>query len=120
MNDDPATPLRIGSRSSDARSPKMSTEGASDVASPGDAAHGRRHERHPEKPLRPSETAEPMPRVMRLPTVLRETGLARSTVYRMVAEHTFPAPVRLHARAIGWFYEDVEEWFASRPSTLRR
>ena len=120
MNDDSATPLRIGSRSADARSPKMSTEGSSDVASPGDAANGRTHQMHREKPLRSSEKAESVPRVMRLQAVLRETGLARSTVYRMVAEHTFPAPVRLSRRAIGWRQNDVEQWFASRPSTSRR
>ena len=95
----------------------MSTEGSSDVASPGDTVHNQRHDRDRE-PLRSSEKAESAPRVMRLQAVLRETGLARSTVYRMVAEHTFPAPVRLSRRAIGWRQNDVEQWFASRPGSV--
>ncbi|MEO8925184.1 MAG: AlpA family phage regulatory protein [Caldimonas sp.] len=56
---------------------------------------------------------------MRLPDVLQATGLARSTVYRMVAEHTFPAPVKLSRRAIGWSQNDVAHWVSSRPSTSR-
>lgn len=53
-----------------------------------------------EQPLRFAEEAEPMPRLIRLPDVLEATGLARSTVYRLVAEHRFPAPVKLAARAV--------------------
>ena len=42
-----------------------------------------------------------LPQIYRLHDVLKETGLGRSTVYRMVAEHTFPAPVKLAKRAVG-------------------
>lgn len=41
------------------------------------------------------EATESLQRFLRLPAVLQATGLGRSTVYRMVAEHTFPAPVKL-------------------------
>lgn len=58
-----------------------------------------------------------MPRLLRLPAVLQATGLARSTIYRMVAEHTFPSPVRLSKRAVGWRHEDVRQWEIRRPST---
>ena len=71
-----------------------------------------------------SVTAQPqamrsLPQIVRLPDVLKETGLGRSTVYRMVAEHTFPAPVRLAKRAVGWRHDDVREWTIGRPSTSR-
>ena len=72
------------------------------------------------EPLPSAEWAGPIPPIMRLPDVLEATCLSRSTVYRMVAEHTFPAPVRLSRRAIGFLRNDVEQWFASRPSTSRR
>jgi len=35
--------------------------------------------------------------LMRMPTVMRWTGLARSTIYRLIAEDKFPAPVVLAA-----------------------
>jgi prophage regulatory protein len=60
---------------------------------------------------------EPLPRVLRLPAVLLATGLGRSTVYRMIAERTFPAPVKLAKRAVGWRQDDVRNWTSGRPST---
>jgi len=70
---------------------------------------------HPSHP----RAAEPLPRFLRLPAVLQATGLARSTVYRMMAEHTFPAPVKLAKRAVGWRHDDVREWTNGRPITSR-
>ena len=66
-----------------------------------------------------TEGIEALPQLLRLPAVLRVTGLARSTVYRMVAEHTFPAPVKLAKRAVGWRHDDVRTWTMGRPSTSR-
>ena len=72
------------------------------------------------KPRTPSpETRESMPPILRLPAVLQATGLARSTVYRMISEHTFPAPVKLNKRAVGWRHDDVRQWTMGRPSTSR-
>jgi len=67
--------------------------------------------------LRSAKWVGPIPPFMRLPAVLQATGLARSTVYRMVAEHTFPAPVKLAKRAVGWRHDDVRRWSDARPST---
>ena len=57
----------------------------------------------------------PDPMFLRLPAVLRLTGLGRSTVYRMIAEDRFPAPVLLATRAVAWRRKDIEAW-----SELRR
>ena len=53
---------------------------------------------------------------LRLPSVIRRTGLARSTIYRQVAAHQFPAPVKLARRAIGWRTSDVDDWSQKRIS----
>ena len=66
-----------------------------------------------------AETIESLPQLLRLPAVLQATGLSRSTLYRMVAEHTFPAPVRLAKRAVAWRQEGVRQWSLGRPSTSR-
>lgn len=60
-----------------------------------------------------------LPLIVRLPYVLKTTGLGRSTVYRMVAERTFPAPVRLAKRAVGWRHDDITQWTSGRRSTAR-
>ena len=65
------------------------------------------------------ELQDSPPIFLRLPAVLRATGLGRSTVYRMVAEHKFPAPVKLGSRAVGWRHDDVRQWTIGRPSTSR-
>ena len=39
------------------------------------------------------DVGRPMPYLLRLPVVLQVTGLGRSTLYKMVAEDAFPAPV---------------------------
>ena len=39
-----------------------------------------------------------MPVFLRMPTVMRMTGLGRSTIYRLIADRKFPSPVRLGPR----------------------
>ena len=53
--------------------------------------------------------------LLRLRKVLEVTGLGRSTVYRMMSERTFPPPLKLGRRAVGWKSADVEQWTLSRP-----
>jgi len=53
----------------------------------------------------------------RLPTVLKMTGLGRSTIYRWIADGSFPPPVRLGPRAVAWRWSDLDEWTCSRSTT---
>ena len=53
---------------------------------------------------------------LRLSSVVRRTGLARSTLYRLIAEGKFPAQVRLSGRAVGWRVSDIDRWSQARPS----
>jgi prophage regulatory protein len=57
-----------------------------------------------------------MPTFLRMHDVMRVTGLARSTLYRMMAEQCFPAPCRLGLRAVGWRSDDIAQWSRSRPA----
>jgi len=53
---------------------------------------------------------------VRMRSVIRMTGLCRSTIYRLVAQDKFPSPVRLAARAIAWRRIDLERWSEARPT----
>lgn len=53
-------------------------------------------------------------RIMRRPEVEVVTALSRSTLYSMIAEGTFPKPVRLGKRAVGWPESVVAKWLESR------
>lgn len=52
-------------------------------------------------------------RIIRLKTVLARTGLSRSTLYRKIAEGTFPRRVRISANGAGWHESDINRWVAS-------
>lgn len=53
-------------------------------------------------------------RMLRRPEVESRTGLSRSTIYAMMTEGTFPKPVRLGKRAVGWPESVIAEWLDSR------
>ncbi|MBA4343702.1 MAG: AlpA family transcriptional regulator [Methylibium sp.] len=55
------------------------------------------------------------PKFFRLPMVLQITGLGRSTIYRLIAKHQFPEPVRIADRAVAWRQVDLETWIEGRP-----
>ena len=55
-----------------------------------------------------------MDRVMRLPEVLETVGLSRSRIYVLIADGTFPVPMKLGARAIGWRESVIKQWLADR------
>lgn len=39
-----------------------------------------------------------------------QLNLSRSSIYKMIADGTFPKPIKLGRRAVGWRAEDVQEW----------
>lgn len=49
-------------------------------------------------------------RIIRLKTVLARTGLSRSTLYRKVADGTFPAQLRISFHGAGWRESDIDRW----------
>ena len=58
-------------------------------------------------------------RIVRLPDVLARTGLARSTIYVRLAQGSFPQPVQLGARAVGWIESEVDEWLRQQIAASR-
>jgi prophage regulatory protein len=57
------------------------------------------------------------PILLRLPTVMRITGLARSTIYKLISQNQFPVPIRLSKRAVAWLHCEIENWVSSRVRT---
>lgn len=51
-------------------------------------------------------------RIIRLQTVLARTGLSRSTLYRKIAEGTFPCQIRISVHGAGWRESAIERWIA--------
>ncbi|MFO1098699.1 MAG: AlpA family phage regulatory protein [Xanthobacteraceae bacterium] len=55
-------------------------------------------------------------RIIRLKTVLGRTGLSRSTIYRKIAEGTFPPQIRISINGTGWRESDINRWIADPAS----
>lgn len=53
-------------------------------------------------------------RLMRLAKVMDSTGLARSTIYKLIGAKEFPKPVPLVGRSVGWVESEVHDWIKDR------
>jgi len=53
---------------------------------------------------------EAVDRILRLPAVLKATGLSRSTLYRKIAQGTFPKQIAISERCAGWRESALQEW----------
>ncbi|WP_342657280.1 AlpA family phage regulatory protein [Sphingomonas sp. NY01] len=51
-------------------------------------------------------------RIIRLRTVLARTGLSRSTLYRKIADGTFPRQLSISTHGAGWRESAVNRWIA--------
>jgi prophage regulatory protein len=45
--------------------------------------------------------------------------LSRSTIYLRIAQGTFPKPVGLGGRAVGWLEAEIQEWLQRRIEVSR-
>lgn len=53
-------------------------------------------------------------RILRRPEVEKLVGLSRSTIYSRLEQGTFPKPVPLGGRLVGWIEQDVQNWLQER------
>jgi prophage regulatory protein len=58
--------------------------------------------------------------ILRLPAVKARTGLSRSTIYLRVSEGSFPKPVSLGGRAVGWVESEIQRWLEQRIEASRK
>ena len=53
-------------------------------------------------------------KILRRKDVEAVVGLSRSTIYHLISEGLFPAPIKLGKRAGGWRVSDLEIWLSNR------
>lgn len=61
-----------------------------------------------------SNAAKPVDRVLRFPEVQAITGLPISSAYEAIAAGTFPRPIKIGPRAVGFLQSEVTAWVAAR------
>lgn len=59
-------------------------------------------------------------RILRQPLVCEKTGRADATLWKDVSEGTFPPPIRIGPRAVGWRESEVNAWLEACSLATRR
>lgn len=62
----------------------------------------------------PPEGIDP---VLRMPTVRATVALSKGAIQQGVKLGTFPAPIKLGPKAIGWRMSVIKNWLDTRPDT---
>jgi prophage regulatory protein len=57
--------------------------------------------------------------ILRRKQVQVRTGLSRSSIYAAIKAGTFPAPISLGERAVGWTVTSINGWIESRVHASR-
>lgn len=53
-------------------------------------------------------------KILKLKSVIEKTTLCHSTIYKLIAEESFPRPIDLTGRAVGWVDTEIDEWIVSK------
>lgn len=56
---------------------------------------------------------------LRLPEVLGIIGISRSKLYADIKAGTFPPPVSLGARSVGWLNTEIDVWIMAQVNARR-
>lgn len=52
--------------------------------------------------------------ILRRKQVEARTGLSRSTIYDRIKAGTFPSPISLGAKAVGWIESEIDAWLTAQ------
>ena len=57
--------------------------------------------------------------ILRFPQVKARVGKSRSSIYAAISEGTFPQPISLGPRSVGWLQEKIQSWLSARVEQSR-
>ncbi|MBH0040260.1 AlpA family transcriptional regulator [Pseudoalteromonas sp. SWN166] len=53
-------------------------------------------------------------RLIKLKEVIQKTSLGHSSIYKFIAEKSFPKQVSLGAKSVAWVESEVDDWIEER------
>ncbi|MFC0407959.1 helix-turn-helix transcriptional regulator [Roseomonas elaeocarpi] len=65
-----------------------------------------------------SEAIQELDRLLRIGEVENHVGMTRSTIYRRIAEGSFPRPREIGGGQVRWRQSEVKEWQDRLPTTV--
>lgn len=57
--------------------------------------------------------------ILKLTEVTKNTGLAKSTIYKLISENRFPKQIKLTTFSSGWVKSEVDQWIEERIALSR-
>lgn len=66
-----------------------------------------------------AQQVQKIAKIIRRNEVEALVGLARSTLYKRISEQTFPKPIPLAPRAVGWIESEVSAWLDNQIAQRR-
>ncbi|MEJ7668868.1 MAG: AlpA family phage regulatory protein [Casimicrobiaceae bacterium] len=58
-------------------------------------------------------------RLIKLPEVVRMTGVPKSSVYWRISRREFPRPIKIGERASAWNSDELEAWIAAKVAAAK-
>lgn len=53
-------------------------------------------------------------RLIKLKAVMHKTSLGHSSIYKFIAEGSFPKQVSLGAKSVAWLESEIDDWIMDR------
>jgi prophage regulatory protein len=50
------------------------------------------------------------PRILRMPLLRQKVGLCKASIYNRIKDGTFPKPMSLGGKSVGWLESDIDAW----------
>lgn len=60
------------------------------------------------------QTQRQRPELLRMPDVLELIPLSKGSIWRLIREGRFPAPIKLGVRSVAWRMADIQTWLDQR------
>lgn len=57
--------------------------------------------------------------LLKLPEVMKQTTLGKSTIYAYVRDGKFPSPIEVGDRSVGWVRSEISDWVQDRIKASR-
>ncbi len=52
--------------------------------------------------------------ILRIKATIAKTGVPRATIYLYMKTGTFPKPIKLGMRSVGWIEAELDDWLKAR------
>ncbi len=54
------------------------------------------------------------PRILRMPAVQQKVSLCKASIYNRIKQGTFPKPISLGGKSVGWLESSIDLWILER------